>query len=284
VHKKHARRRLAVLGLGMLAVVVSAAVAENIDPGDDDSQYAWGENVGWLNAQPSGAGGPGMQVDDFELSGWLWGENIGWVSLSCKNTSSCDTTDYGVRNNGIGTLSGSAWTENVGWIQFAPMTGGGVFVDVTSGEFSGSAWGENIGWISFHSTGANPFKLLTAWTCDPAPAPPATPPELALARSGNDVDLAWTAISGATGQDIVYGSLTDLRIAGGDFSSATQGCLAEKNTSTSFVVEGAVSDQQDSWYLVRPANCGGNGSYDSDGLSQVGSRDPGIDASGAACP
>ena len=48
-------------------------VAENIDPDNDDSQYAWAENVGWVNAEPNGYGGDGMQVGDSELSGRrLW--------------------------------------------------------------------------------------------------------------------------------------------------------------------------------------------------------------------
>ena len=60
--------------------------AENIDPTNDGSKYAYAENVGWLNAEPSGDGGPGIQVDNLTLTGWMWGENAGWVSLSCVNT------------------------------------------------------------------------------------------------------------------------------------------------------------------------------------------------------
>ena len=62
--------------------------AENIDPDDEDLQYCYGENVGWLNAEPLGNGGPGIEVTDSKLTGYIWGENIGWISLSCKNTNS----------------------------------------------------------------------------------------------------------------------------------------------------------------------------------------------------
>ena len=31
----------------------TAALAENIDPYNDGSQYAYGENVGWLNFEPN---------------------------------------------------------------------------------------------------------------------------------------------------------------------------------------------------------------------------------------
>ena len=92
-----------------LLLFCSDGYAENIDPDDDDSQYAYGENVGWLNAEPSGDGGPGVEVTDSNLTGYIWAENIGWVSLSCENTSSCATVDYGVTNNGYGKLSGYAW-------------------------------------------------------------------------------------------------------------------------------------------------------------------------------
>ncbi len=98
----------------VLIVLAGAAVlGENIDPDNDGSQHAYGENIGWVNLQPSGAGGPGVHVDDFELTGYLWGENVGWVSLSCRNRSTCATVDYGVRNDGSGNLFGYGWSENL---------------------------------------------------------------------------------------------------------------------------------------------------------------------------
>jgi len=116
-----AKRRSAahcILTAALVPWACGAATAENIDPGGDGSQYAWGENIGWLNAEPSGNGGPGLQVTDSALTGWIWGENIGWVSLSCQNTSSCSANSYGVTNDGKGNLSGFAWAENIGWISF----------------------------------------------------------------------------------------------------------------------------------------------------------------------
>jgi len=93
-------------------------MAENVDPAADGSQYAWAENLGWLNAEPQGEGGPGVQVSDTELTGWIWTENHGWISLSCQNTSSCGVNNYGVVNDGKGNLSGFAWAEHLGWINF----------------------------------------------------------------------------------------------------------------------------------------------------------------------
>src|SRR5262245_37800310 len=112
-------RRSLFVALACLGVF--PALAENIDPGEIGEQYAWGENVGWLNAEPLGNGGPGVEVEDFALTGWMWGENIGWVSLSCENTATCTSTGYGVTNDGLGSLGGYAWGENVGWIRFDPL-------------------------------------------------------------------------------------------------------------------------------------------------------------------
>ena len=128
---------------GILAVLVfttGPALAENIDPYDDGSQYAYGENVGWLNFEPSE--GPGVHVSADKLTGYVWAENIGWINLS---PASYD----GVVNDGSGNLSGYAWGANVGWINFGPNYGG-VTID-GDGDFDGWAWGENIGWINFNS-------------------------------------------------------------------------------------------------------------------------------------
>lgn len=125
--------------------VFSAAsvFAENIDPYEDDSQYAYGENIGWLNFEPSIAGpNVGATVSSSKLTGFIWAENIGWINLSPGAYG-------GVINDGTGRLSGYAWGENVGWINFGP-TYGGVTID-PDGKFDGWAWGENIGWINFDS-------------------------------------------------------------------------------------------------------------------------------------
>ena len=146
-----------ILFVGMGEKVVHAG---NIDTGGDGSAYAYGENIGWINLNPSYGGG--VTVTDSALSGFAWGENIGWVSFSCLSTSTCGTVNYGVVNDGAGNLSGYAWGENVGWINFAP-TSGGITINPTSGVFSGYAWGENVGWISFASEGPVPFNVKTSW-------------------------------------------------------------------------------------------------------------------------
>lgn len=137
-------KRVKAMRKFVIASVIAAACgmsfAENIDPYNDGHRYAYGENVGWLNFQPSTSG---VQVYSDHVEGYVWAENIGWINLS-------PTSYGGVLNDGTGTLSGYAWGENVGWINFGPSTGG-VSID-DDGNFSGYAWGENIGWINFTLT------------------------------------------------------------------------------------------------------------------------------------
>ena len=49
-----------VLAIAILTSVAVSAHAENIDPDNDNSQYAWGENVGWIK-MGADAGGPARQ-------------------------------------------------------------------------------------------------------------------------------------------------------------------------------------------------------------------------------
>ena len=135
-----------IINILQVALLLSAGFvsAKNIDPDKDGSQYAYGENVGWINFVPNK--GPGVTVSNNKLTGFVWAENIGWINLS-------PSTYGGVINDGTGQLSGYAWGENVGWINFNPQVHGdanhyGVTID-SEGNFDGWAWGENIGWIHF---------------------------------------------------------------------------------------------------------------------------------------
>lgn len=146
---------------GLLVILILYApftFAENIDPDNDGSQYAYGENIGWLNFEPNQ--GNGVHVSDSQLVGFVWAENIGWINLS-------PSIYGGVGNDGTGLLSGFAWGENVGWINFNPQVSGdanhyGVTID-HDGDFDGWAWGENIGWIHFQSATPVTYKVQTSW-------------------------------------------------------------------------------------------------------------------------
>ncbi|MHC4645136.1 MAG: hypothetical protein ACYTBJ_06525 [Planctomycetota bacterium] len=136
----------------IVLVFATAAFCENIDPNEDGSQYAHGENIGWVNFEPNLAEpNVGATVTSEKLTGFVWSESIGWINLD-PNDSDPNT---GIANDSSGNLSGFAWGEGVGWINFDPNVPGdandyGVIID-GNGDFGGWAWGENIGWINFSS-------------------------------------------------------------------------------------------------------------------------------------
>jgi hypothetical protein len=276
-----------VLASGLAAaagLAAAPAIAQsNIDPGDAGLRYAWSENAGWLNARPLGAGGPGAVVTDFALTGWIWAENAGWINLSCRNRGTCAAAPFGVANDGQGHLSGFAWGENVGWIDFGPA-GAGVTIDPATGIFSGSAWGENVGWISFAGTGPVAFAIETAWRCSPAPPAPEGAPQLTLHGVAEGTRLDWTALPGATAYDVVRGDLGTLALSGGDFGSAVTGCDARRIAASTLLTTLTPSPAGGFFYLVRGANCGAAGTFDSGGPGQAGSRDGEIAGSPNRCP
>lgn len=195
-----------IFSLALLFFCSAVYAAENIDPDNDDSQYAYGENVGWLNAEPLGDGGPGVEVTDTALTGYMWCENIGWINLSPVNYG-------GVFNDGSGNLSGYAWSENGGWISFScentdscdTAADYGVTIDTATGEFSGFAWGENIGWINFAQSSGG--RVKTEWggddegpiaslvMADPNPAPVNT--DITLTAHVDDSETGGSTIASA---------------------------------------------------------------------------------------
>jgi hypothetical protein len=97
------------------------------------SGYAWSENIGWIDFQPSGPypvePNHSAKREGNKLTGWARilsikeaaendnsGDWQGWIKLSgtAQNGSS-----YGVEINPVtGRLSGYAWSDELGWIKF----------------------------------------------------------------------------------------------------------------------------------------------------------------------
>lgn len=107
---------------------------------------------------------------------------------------------------------------------------------------------------------------------------------VALSKAPSATRLSWPALPVATTYDVVRGDLTELLNSRGSFSAATRACLADALTAPSVDAPGDPDPGYGFWYLVRAANCTGVGSYDTPDLVQVVPRDPGIAASGQACP
>ncbi len=102
-----------------------------------------------------------------------------------------------------------------------------------------------------------------------------------------DVDswfLSWTTIPDAFGYDIVRGDLMTLHESAGNFTSATEECLADNHPTTSFPFSADPERGQGFWFVVRDVQADGDGSYDSGSVAQVGLRDTEINASPLSCP
>ena len=103
-----------------------------------------------------------------------------------------------------------------------------------------------------------------------------------LEKEGLDVRLDWSLLPEATTYDVVRGELGLLQASAGDFAVATLECIASDEPSNSIVYDGDPPSTDAFWFLVRAADCGG-GPFESLAASQVGLRDPEIEASAGVC-
>ncbi len=111
---------------------------------------------GSINFAPTS--GTAVVIDSVTgLSGQIWGNELGWIDLN--------PTGEGVTfaDPILGVLTGKAWSQVSGWINFAP-TGQQVIIDRDNGQFSGWAWsgGPYGGWVKFDC--ASPSSCVkTSW-------------------------------------------------------------------------------------------------------------------------
>jgi hypothetical protein len=101
--------------------------------------------------------------------------------------------------------------------------------------------------------------------------------------SVEDSMLHWTHLGETTGYDVVRGNLAALQASSGDFSLATMACLADDYPGASLAEGEPPVPGEGFWFLLRPMNCGGNGTYDTVDPSQIGLRDAEVDAAPDSC-
>lgn len=53
------------------------------------------------------------------ITGYAWSDTVGWLDMSCQNSGTCATSDFGLSIADDGSISGCAWSENVGWVSAA---------------------------------------------------------------------------------------------------------------------------------------------------------------------
>ena len=162
-----------VIALAMIPLASPAWAQSNVVA---PNQFAWGENVGWINFRDANLGTQGVRMGPSFLSGFAWGENIGWINFGDGTPANgfqyANTTgaDFGVnRDPSTNALTGLAWGENVGWINFTlptlPVAQRPRYDAANGSRLAGYAWGENIGWINLDVPF---FGQFVAFPCGPA--------------------------------------------------------------------------------------------------------------------
>ena len=112
----------------------------------------------------------------------------------------------------------------------------------------------------------------------------ALPPPGSIGVSVSKTAVSWAGVAAAETYDVVRGDVATLRSTGGNFTSATQQCLANDVVGSTISFTANPSAGNVWWILVRGSNCLAKGSYNEVGAGQVGLRDAEIAASTAACP
>jgi len=178
----HRARGLGLAGVLVLGLAAAAGAATTINV---PNQYAYGANVGWLDARGDVA--HGASVGQYYCTGYVWSANCGWIGLGNGPTNGWryvneSTNDWGVNHDCAGYLWGYAYGANVGWITFE-QSWGRPRVDLLTGNLSGYAWGANVGWISL--TNAQAFVETDAFATGPDSDSDGIPDAWELSHTGN---------------------------------------------------------------------------------------------------
>lgn len=110
---------------------------------------------GVINFAPTGT--TPVTIDDINgIDGVAWGNEIGWINLDPTGSEGL------IIEPTTGIISGKAWSQVSGWINFS-VTGQSVKIN-NNGEFEGYAWtgGPYGGWLKFDCSFANAC-LKTDW-------------------------------------------------------------------------------------------------------------------------
>ena len=164
VRKAFCNSRLAIFlligfALFVLPGFVFAAQIGTIDPYSQGYQYAWSDNIGWINFAPKNGSGNyiGLRITDKAVIGYAWSQNYGWINFG-------PTPYISVTNDGFGHLSGSAWGQDAGWIDFS-----GVSINTSgpnAGQFTGTATGDIVGTLNFNTTGGSACSPTDPTECE----------------------------------------------------------------------------------------------------------------------
>jgi len=108
-----------IVACGLLAAV---AAATTIDPAHP---YAYGANIGWVNAEGDVASG--AVIGQAFCEGYMYGANVGWIHLGDGTPvngmayANNSASDFGINHDGLGNLTGYAYGANIGWISLSTL-------------------------------------------------------------------------------------------------------------------------------------------------------------------
>jgi hypothetical protein len=110
------------------------------------------------------------------------------------------------------------------------------------------------------------------------PIPTASPNISVNKGSGAIAILSWPAVPGATAYDIVTGDLTQLRTAHTFQFLSSGACVGDDETGPTFSANVPVNPGSGIWWVMRPLNCDGDGSYGSGAAKERPGRDAEINS------
>jgi len=179
--------------------------------------------LGWISTHNSGEGdlyGLYIPSSDGSVSGYAWSENIGWIDFQPSGPYPTNPS-YSAKREG-NKLTGWARILSIkeaneignsggwkGWIKLGGTaqdgSSYGVEVDPTTGKLSGYAWSDELGWISFDrasTTPVNPTPTSTPTSTTTSTPPPPPPPSLnctffanpGTIRRGETSTLSWNCV------------------------------------------------------------------------------------------
>lgn len=199
-----------ILQLGVAALVLVAGIAQAESTIAPEHPYAYGANIGWVNAR--GDVTNGAVIGPSYCTGFLWSANCGWIGLGKGpingwHYSNTSANDWGVNHDGQGNLTGYAYGANIGWVVLE-QTYGRPRLNLLTGNLDGYLYGANIGWISLSN--AQAFVRTTRLEAGPDSDGDAIPDAWEMAKAGT-----LTALDGG-GHDADGDGATDVQEYGAD--------------------------------------------------------------------
>jgi hypothetical protein len=271
----------------------------NLNLGNDANLRDRTVRLRWHEGDDNGTASSGWYVDTVVLTNGQTGSacTVGTGALSVSNDGPvCEggtlnlTSSYsqaGVTYSWTGPNGFTSSFQNPSISGAAAAAGGTYFVTVLSGISPVASSSTVVSVIADGGACADGNACTVGDACGGGVCVPGAPgpvPGTAAGLGfGTASDLSWSPVAGATGYDVVRGTLSTLKVAG-DFTAATDACPADDLAATSFLDAHVPAPDDGDWFLVRGITACDHGTFDDGSASQTIPRDAPIAASANSCP